>query len=416
MREAANLEYKRELSKSYLKTVSAFANYGTGRIVFGVDDEGSPIGLDDPKDACLRIENAVNDGLIPVPRFELAINDATNTVVLTVFEGSSKPYLYGGKAYRRADSSTVEVGRLEYNRLALIGANSSFDSAESGTQDLTFGGLEAELVEKVGLTGLDENALISLELKTRTGAFNNAAALLADENVFAGIDMARFGKSISTILSRHSFARISVLEQLKRALAVFDEHYVYEEVVGAQRVEKSLVPREAFREAVANALVHRCWDVRANVQIALYEDRIEVTSPGGLPEGITKEEYAAGGLSVVRNPILANVFFRLGYIERFGTGIPRIMEEYTPFDASPRFEVRESSIVVVLPVVGAVRLGAAERLVLNALPKGSALTRSQLAEATGMSKDKTVRLLNSLIDKGLVERLGSARSTRYTRG
>ena len=276
--------------------------------------------------------------------------------------------------------------------------------------------MEAELVEKVGLTGLDENALISLELKTRTGAFNNAAALLADENAFPGIDMARFGKSISTILSRHSFARISVLEQLKRALAVFDEHYVYEEVVGAQRVEKSLVPRAAFREAVANALVRRCWNVRANVQIALYEDCIEVTSPGGLPDGITKEEYAAGGLSVVRNPILANVFFRLGYIERFGTGIPRIMEEYAPFDASPRFEVRESSIVVALPVVGAVRLGADEQLVLNALPKGPALTRSQLAEATGMSKDKTVRLLNSLIDKGLVERLGSARSTRYTRG
>ena len=84
-------------------------------------------------------------------------------------------------------------------------------------------------------------------------------------------------------------------------------------------------------------------------------------------------------------------------------------------DASPRFEVRASSLIVVLPVDGSVGLDADERLLLGALPKGDALTRAQVAETAGISKDRAIRLLNALIDKGFVERTGSARSTRYLR-
>lgn len=98
MRETSNLECKRQLSKTYLKTVSAFANYGTGKIVFGVDDDGISVGLDDPDDACLRIENAINDSLNPVPHFTLEITE-DDAVILTVCEGSAKPYLCHGKAY-----------------------------------------------------------------------------------------------------------------------------------------------------------------------------------------------------------------------------------------------------------------------------------------------------------------------------
>ena len=143
---------------------------------------------------------------------------------------------------------------------------------------------------------------------------------------------------------------MSVLEQMQRTLEVFDTYYAYEEIVGFERIAKTLVPREAFREAIANALVHRCWDVRANIKVGMFADRIEITSPGGLPAGITEELYLAGGPSVARNPILANVFFRLGHIERFGTGIPRILDEYAHETVSPSFALRDSSITVMLPV------------------------------------------------------------------
>ena len=415
MRETATLEFKQQLSKSYLKTVSAYANYGTGKIIFGIADDGTPVGLADPQDTCLRIEHAINDSIDPVPRFELAIEGDTRTVTLTVHEGPDKPYLSSGRAYRRTDTSTVEVSRLEYGRLVLTGEHVSFDALVAKEQDLAFGHLEKELASKLGLKPLDQNCLISLELMTPSGEYCNAAALLADSNHFPGIDIARFGESINIINARHTFEHMSVLEQMQRTLEVFDTYYAYEEIVGFERIAKTLVPREAFREAIANALVHRCWDVRANIKVGMFADRIEITSPGGLPAGITEELYLAGGPSVARNPILANVFFRLGHIERFGTGIPRILDEYAHETVSPSFALRDSSITVMLPVTVLENVTLDEEAILAVLAKGSALTRSQISEKTQLSKSKAIRTLNALVEKGLVTKVGEGRSVRYER-
>ena len=415
MRETATLEFKQQLSKRYLKTVSAYANYGTGKIIFGIADDGTPVGLADPQDTCLRIEHAINDSIDPVPRFELAIEGDTRTVTLTVHEGPDKPYLSSGRAYRRTDTSTVEVSRLEYGRLVLTGEHVSFDALVAKEQDLAFGHLEKELASKLGLKPLDQNSLISLELMTPSGEYCNAAALLADSNHFPGIDIARFGESINIINARHTFEHMSVLEQMQRTLEVFDTYYAYEEIVGFERIAKTLVPREAFREAIANALVHRCWDVRANIKVGMFADRIEITSPGGLPAGITEELYLAGGPSVARNPILANVFFRLGHIERFGTGIPRILDEYAHETVSPSFALRDSSITVMLPVTVLENVTLDEEAILAVLAKGSALTRSQISEKTQLSKSKAIRTLNALVEKGLVTKVGEGRSVRYER-
>jgi ATP-dependent DNA helicase RecG len=415
MRETATLEFKQQLSKSYLKTVSAYANYGTGKIIFGIADDGTPVGLADPQDTCLRIEHAINDSIDPVPRFELAIEGDTRTVTLTVHEGPDKPYLSSGRAYRRTDTSTVEVSRLEYGRLVLTGEHVSFDALVAKEQNLAFGHLEKELASKLGLKPLDQNSLISLELMTPSGEYCNAAALLADSNHFPGIDIARFGESINIINARHTFEHMSVLEQMQRTLEVFDTYYAYEEIVGFERIAKTLVPREAFREAIANALVHRCWDVRANIKVGMFADRIEITSPGGLPAGITEELYLAGGPSVARNPILANVFFRLGHIERFGTGIPRILDEYAHETVSPSFALRDSSITVMLPVTVLENVTLDEEAILAVLAKGSALTRSQISEKTQLSKSKAIRTLNALVEKGLVTKVGEGRSVRYER-
>ena len=415
MRETATLEFKQQLSKSYLKTISAYANYGTGKIIFGIADDGTPVGLADPQDTCLRIEHAINDSIDPVPRFELSIEGDTRTVTLTVHEGPDKPYLSSGRAYRRTDTSTVEVSRLEYGRLVLTGEHVSFDALVAKEQNLAFGHLEKELASKLGLKPLDQNSLISLELMAPSGEYCNAAALLADSNHFPGIDIARFGGSINIIHSRHTFERTSVLEQMQRTLEVFDTYYAYEEIVGFERITKTLVPREAFREAIANALVHRCWDVRANIKVGMFADRIEITSPGGLPAGITEELYLAGGPSVARNPILANVFFRLGHIERFGTGIPRILDEYAHETVSPSFALRDSSITVMLPVTVLENVTLDEEAILAVLAKGSALTRSQISEKTQLSKSKAIRTLNALVEKGLVTKVGEGRSVRYER-
>ena len=110
MKENKTLEYKSEVTNSFLKTVSAYANFSTGIIKFGVLDNGETCGIDSPEQTCLDIENKINDSINPKPEYSLSINRRNNTITLTVSEGKHKPYLYKGKAYKRSDTATVEVG------------------------------------------------------------------------------------------------------------------------------------------------------------------------------------------------------------------------------------------------------------------------------------------------------------------
>lgn len=123
MRENKYLEYKKNTtSNTFLKTISAYANYGDGKIIFGIADSETVIGISNSVNECLNLENKINDSLKPVPEYKLDILD-DSTIVFTIFEGRYKPYLYKGKAYKRNDSSTVEVERFEYNRLVLEGCS-----------------------------------------------------------------------------------------------------------------------------------------------------------------------------------------------------------------------------------------------------------------------------------------------------
>ena len=414
MIESKTLEFKERVSNTFLKTVSAYANYGYGEILFGVADDGREVGLEDPVGDSLRIENAINDGISPRPEFEIEENPRTRVVTLRVWEGDDKPYLYRSKAYRRSDAATVKVDTLGLRRLVLEGSNRSFEELASNDQDLSFGTLEAALRSAVGISGLDDDALRTLGLLSLRDGFNNAGALLADANSFPGIDLARFGGDISSILDRETHAGVSVLSQLEAALALFDRYYVYERVEGYLRVRHERIPREAFREAVANGLVHRTWDVGAHMRIAMFDDHVEVSSPGGLPRGMVVRDYLAGNLSILRNPILGNVFFRLGIIEQFGTGVRRIRRCYEQSEAKPRFAVTDGSITVSLPVVDvAPELDDDERAVLDLFAPGRVLSSAQVSKGSGFGKDKAIRLLGQLAEKNLIRVQGVGRATRY---
>lgn len=417
MRETRILEFKESVTKTFLKTVSAFANYGTGRILFGVDDSGITVGLADPSADALRIENMINDSLDPVPRHTLNIDEANKTVCLTVNEGRSKPYYCNRRAYRRADSATIEVDRTELGRLVLAGQNLSFDELPSSRADLSFSLLADRFMRRLGLTAFDDNSLRTLGLLGVDGAYTIAGEILADDNALPGIDVVKFGSNISELLDRKAAGGCSALEQYDAALEMYERYLVYETVSRAARERVERVPFEAFREAVANALVHRAWDIPANVTVSIYDDRVTVVSPGGLPSGVTEEEYLGGGVSVPRNPVVANIFFRLDYIEQFGTGIARINGAYEGLAVKPAFDIRENSIAVTLPFEAARPEGVTldERRLMDEMSRSILMSRAEIGLRSGFSKDKTTRILNALASRGLVVREGAGRGTRYRR-
>ena len=414
MRESKYLEYKENLTpNTFLKTVSAYANYGEGKIVFGIDDSGIVIGISDPVNECLNLENKINDSIKPVPEYNLEIQD-DSTIILTVFEGMYKPYLYKGKAYKRNDSSTIEVERLEYNRLVLEGSNQSFEELTSSDQQLTFSKLSTELIRVMGIEQLTKDILKTLELYSDQNGFNNAAALLADNNHFKGIDIIRFGDSIDEIMERKTFENVSILSQMEQSIQMFHQYYRYEKIEGMERKSVDKIPEKAFREAVANALVHRMWDIPASIKISMYPDKIEISSPGGLPAGLSEDEYLNGQISLLRNPIIGNVFFRLKYIEKFGTGILRINRAYANALIKPSYQIFSNSIKVILPVISTdYNLNETEKMLLAFLKNRNNLTRKEIEKLSGMEKTKIIRGLNNLIQKNIVQREGNGRGTRY---
>ena len=414
MRENKRLEYKENMeSGTFLKTISAYANYGGGKIIFGIADDGTVKGISKPEEACLNLENKINDSIKPVPEYSIEIGE-DSTIILSVCEGPYKPYLYKGKAYKRYDSAATEVDRLEYGRLILEGQNQSYEELPSSMQELTFDRLEEELKKSLGITCLNKDILKTLELYSEKRGFNNAAALLADKNQFPGIDMIRFGSSIDEIMDRATFEHMSVLTQLSSCIEMFQTYYQYEKIEGVERKQIDKIPEKAFREAIANALVHRAWDVRASIKISMFEDRIEISSPGGLPAGIGREEYLNGQISVLRNPILGNVFFRLKYIEKFGTGIMRINRSYSNALEKPSYQIFENSIQVVLPVIASdEELSEKDKKILDIIRDKGTVSRSEIEKLAGTGKDSTIRSLNLLLKKHIIEKTGAGRGVKY---
>ena len=407
MRETRILEFKETITNTFLKTVSAFSNYDGGTILFGVDDDGNVKGLPDVKQACLDIENKINDSISPQPDYTLEIQNNDQTIKLTVKSGLQKPYLYRAKAYKRNDTATIEVDTLEFSRLVLEGKNIRFEELPCEDQELSFEVLHRKLKESIQIETFNQDTLKTLNL------YDNVNGL-ADKNHFPGIDIVKFGENISIIQKRLIIENISVLDAYEKALAVFRDYYQYEVIQGADRKKMEKVPEAAFREAIANALIYRVWDVNSHIRVSMFDDRIEVVSPGGLPSGITEEEYLSGKLSVLRNRNLANVFYRLGFVEIFGTGITRIKQLYAEGLIKPEFEVSENAIKIVLPFFEKnANLTEDEKVIYKLLSKTMLKPISEIAPYIPFGKSKATKLLKDMEQKGVITIEGKGRGTKY---
>ena len=292
--------------------------------------------------------------------------------------------------------------------------NIRFEELPCKDQELSFEILHRKLKESIQIETFNQDTLKTLNLYDNVNGFNNAAGLLADKNHFPGIDIIKFGENISIIQKGSTFENTSVLDAYEKALAVFRDYYQYEVIQGADRKKIEKIPEAGFREAIANALIHRVWDVDSHIRVSMFGNRIEVVSPGGLPSGITAEEYLSGKLSVLRNRNLANVFYRLGFVEIFGTGIKRIKQLYAEGLIKPDFEVSENAIKIVLPLFEKdANLTEDEKVIYKLLSKTMLKPMSEIAPYIPFGKSKTTQLLKDMGEKGVVTVEGKGRGTKY---
>ena len=344
-------EYDKKLAleekkpKSWCKSVSAFANTFGGALIFGISNEGMVVGLEDPEGDAEKISEAIKTRLDPIPEFKLRFHkteDGKVLVILDVYKGDETPYYYSAdgvlEAYVRVGNESVKATATELKRLVLRGKNISYDSQNSTykVDDYAFSKLKERYKKWTG-NSFDDKDLISFGLVNEQGDLTNAGALLADESpircsrlfctrwnglnksggVVDALDDAEYsGSVISLIENGEAFIKRNCKMKWRKTANSREEMPEY--------VERS------YHEALVNALVHRDYLVNGSeVHIDIYDDRMEIYSPGGMPDGsMIQDRDPLTVPSTRRNPVLADVFNRLGYMERKGSGFGKIISGY----------------------------------------------------------------------------------------
>ena len=344
-------EYDKKVSleakkpKSWLKSVSAFANTLGGSLIFGISNDDEIVGLENPNADAEEISEIIKAKLDPIPEFKLRFEQADDgkiIIILDIFKGEETPYYYSGdgvlEAYVRVGNESVKATATELKRLVLRGRNTTYDAHVSTyrVEDFAFSKLR-ERYKKWTKNSFDDRDLISFGLANEEGYLTNAGALLADESpilcsrvfctrwaglnktggVVDALDDAEYsGSVISLIDNGESF--------IKR-----NTRLVWKKTANS-RLEMPEYVERSYHEALVNALVHRDYLVNGSeVHIDIYDDRMEIYSPGGMPDGSNIQDRDPLTVpSTRRNPILADVFNRLGYMERKGSGFGKIISGY----------------------------------------------------------------------------------------
>lgn len=426
------IEFKRIYSKTMLKSVSAYANYHDGKILIGIDDDGTVVGVENPIEIRMAIENSIRDNLSPVPYYEIdtASLDDKVIIVITVYKGENTPYFSDGKTYKRMDSSSAQVGRYDLNELILSGKNLSFETLPCANMDLEFTYFEKRIRESIGIGILTKDTMRTLELMTNE-KFNNAAALLSDENPIENSRMILLKyepESMMDIRDRNIIVNTSLVKQFDEALDFYKKHINVSEIIdGAIRKTVEEVPLVAYREAVANAIVHRDYSKPGDIKIEFFSDRVEVISPGSLPLGISESEFYEGRISVPRNRIISDIFLRLKIIERLATGIRRIKAYYKDYQIKPVFDVSENTIKIVLPHVSYIKkedkgiyqkrryetLGKGEAQIVNFINQKGSITRKEAQSILGLKKTQTYQVIKNMQINKILIKIGSGRTIEY---
>lgn len=344
-------EYDKKLAleekkpKSWCKSVSAFANTFGGALIFGISNDEQIVGLEDPKGDAEKISETIKTRLDPIPEFKLRFHKTDEgkiLVILDVYKGDETPYYYSGdgvlEAYVRVGNESVKATAIELKRLVLRGKNTSYDSQNSTykVDDYAFSKLKERYKKWTG-NSFDDKDLISFGLVNEQGDLTNAGALLADESPIRcsrlfctrwnglnksggavdALDDAEYsGSVISLIENGEAFIKRNCKMKWRKTANSREEMPEY--------VERS------YHEALVNALAHRDYLVNGSeVHIDIYDDRMEIYSPGGMPDGsMIQDRDPLTVPSTRRNPVLADVFNRLGYMERKGSGFGKIISGY----------------------------------------------------------------------------------------
>lgn len=350
---------ERNKSKSWLKSVSAFANGEGGVLIWGISDNDEVIGLVDAKGDAEFISEVIKTKLDPVPviSLEFKVVNEKQLVVLHVNAGQETPYYYIGDkqriAYVRIGNESVVADRIQLKGLVMKGSGRTYDCLPSSFrfEDMAFTKLKSVHYKRLQRS-FEDSEFTSWGIVDENGNLTNAGALLADESpmrqsrIFCtrwnGLSMTSgLGEAIDDVELEGC-----VIGQLQDAVSfVRNNSHKKWWKENDHREELPDYPDRAVTETIANAIIHRDYmQMGSEVHIDMYDDRLEVYSPGGMMDGRLIQQLNPMTVpSKRRNPLLADFFSRLGLMERRGSGMKKIIDAYKQYEHLVDFHIPEFS-------------------------------------------------------------------------
>ncbi len=414
--EGYTLEFKEGLSNSIGKEICAFANASGGKIVLGVSDTGTIKGYKLKNSEISQIQDIARN---MDPPFSVNIEQVDDLAVIFVPEGKQKPYAVNGHFYLRQGANSQQLKRDEVRNFFQRENMIQFDRMiNSEFKDADFDNGIFELFrEKLNIpkTLLKKHVLSNLALLT-DDKVNNAGALFFSNHIsrlFPNaviVGVVHGGTSRANILDKKEFGG-DMLSNFNSALNyVLANIHTNISIVGRERVERPEIAQEALREAIINAIVHRDYFSNGRVQIDIFSDRVEISNPGAL----LFDKSRLGELSISRNPIISDMFHRLHYIERIGSGVAR-MRELAPsivFDISSNwFRTIFARKAIDAKTVENVITGEKTRektreKIIELIKDNPTITTGELADKIGLTAKGIEWNIRELKEKGLLKRIG----------
>lgn len=428
--ETESVELKEVVRDDIKKELIAFANCNGGTIYIGVADDGTVLGVENADECALRISNMVRDSVKPdvtmFIHYETIDCDGKDVVAISIQRGTNRPYYLARKGLRpegvyvRQGYSSVPATDTAIRQMIKETDGDSFEDMRSMNQALTFEAAKKEFEARKIAFG--QSQMQTLKIISPDGLYTNLGLLLSEQCLHTVKAAVFEGTDQSTFKDRREFSG-SLLRQLNEVYDYIDFHNsTHASFHKLLRIDTRDYPESAVREALLNSLVHRDYSFRASTLISIYADRMELVSVGGLLPGIEMEDLMMG-VSVCRNPHLANVFYRLQLIEAYGTGMKKIMEAYSGLPVQPQFTATNNAFKVVLPNVNAakpVEFAAPSEAedtdaakIIQFLREHQTITRKEAEQLLGVSQSVAGRVLKTMVADGLLVRLGEGRSTRY---
>ena len=431
--KSETLELKKKYTDTIAKEIVSFLNATGGTILIGVKDNGVVIGVDKIDEVLRKISDIITSQIEPNPQDEISseIKFDEGKTIVAIHINKGRNHIYCQKKYGFSSTGcTIRIGttckEMTSDQIKIRYEKKFIDTEymlkkRSNSLDLSFRELKIYYSEK-NYHLEDKSFEINLNLRNEAGQYNLLAELLSDRNNIPFIFVKFQGENKASISERSDYGYGCILTtygKIKNRLQA--ENICISDTTVRPRKDTYLFDFDCVNEAILNALVHNDWTI-TEPQISMFHNRLEILSHGGLPNGMTKEQFF-DGISKPRNASLMRIFLNMGLTEHTGHGIPTIVEKY----GKDVFEIESNFIRCIIPFekevidqidnknVGLnVGLNKTEKKVIEILIENPGVTSVELAEKVGVTKRTIERAFKSLQEKKMIERIGSKRDGNWS--